>query len=161
MERYAMNYDEVMNISEVDFGDMPPQPFLLGLLSAFDNRYQASADKFFKEITWKQFFAIICINICKENPTINELAEVMGSSHQNVKQILLKLEKKDFVAMVPDEKDKRKQKIILTKKCSEFCEKNEESSMAIIGRIFNGISEEQVVTTIQTIKKMERNIVQL
>lgn len=33
--------------------------------------------------------------------------------------------------------------------------------MAIIGRIFNGISEEQVVTTIQTIKKMERNIVQL
>lgn len=161
MERYAMNYDEVMNISEVDFGDMPPQPFLLGLLSAFDNRYQASADKFFKEITWKQFFAIICINICKENPTINELAEVMGSSHQNVKQILLKLEKKGFVAMVPDEKDKRKQKIILTKKCSEFCEKNEESSMAIIGRIFNGISEEQVVTTIQTIKKMERNIVQL
>lgn len=156
-----MNYDEVMNISEVDFKDMPPQPFLLGLLSAFDNRYQASADKLFKEITWKQFFAIICINICKENPTINELAEVMGSSHQNVKQILLKLEKKDFVAMVPDEKDKRKQKIILTKKCSEFCEKNEEPSMAIIGRIFNGISEEQVVTTIQTIKKMERNIVQL
>ncbi len=35
-----MNYDEVMNIEKVTFGDMPPQPFLLGLLSAFDNRYQ-------------------------------------------------------------------------------------------------------------------------
>ncbi len=38
-----MNYDEVMNIKKVTFGDMPPQPFLLGLLSAFDNRYQASS----------------------------------------------------------------------------------------------------------------------
>ena len=58
----------------------------------------------YKEITWKQFFAIICINICKEHPTINELSEVMGSSHQNVKQILLKLESKEFVAMIPDER---------------------------------------------------------
>ena len=48
-----MNYDEVMNIEKVNFGDMPPQPFLLGLLSAFDNRYQAAADAYFKEITWK------------------------------------------------------------------------------------------------------------
>ena len=60
-----MNYDEVMNIEKVKFGDMPPQPFLLGLLSAFDNRYQAAADAYFKEITWKQFFAIICINLSK------------------------------------------------------------------------------------------------
>ena len=81
---------------------MMPAPFLIGLLSAFENRFQAVADSFFKEITWKQFFAIICINLCRESPTINELSEVMGSSHQNVKQILLKLEKKGFVEMIVD-----------------------------------------------------------
>ena len=97
-----MNNDFDMNM--VKFEEMPPQPFMLGLLSAFDNRFQACADKFFKEITWKQFFAIICINICKENPTINELSEVMGSSHQNVKQLLLKLESKGFVKAVAVEK---------------------------------------------------------
>lgn len=80
--------------------------FLLGLLSAFDNRFQAMADKTMEEISWKQFFAIICINLCKENPTIKELAEIMGSSHQNVKQILLKLEKKGFVKITLDEKDR-------------------------------------------------------
>lgn len=58
-----MNYDLGKNMDMVNFGEMPPQAFLLGLLSTFDNRYQACADKFFKEITWKQFFAIICINI--------------------------------------------------------------------------------------------------
>lgn len=156
-----MNYDETMNMSKVEFGDMPPQAFLLGLLSAFDNRFQACADKFFGEITWKQFFAIICINICKEQPTINELAEIMGSSHQNVKQILLKLEKKGFVAMIPDEKDKRKQRIVLTKECMEFCEKNDAQSKDMIWKIFDGIGEEQLITAIQTIMKMERNISEL
>ena len=86
--------------------NIPPQAFLLGLLSAFDNRFQASADKFFSQITWKQFFAIICINICKESPTINELSDIMGSSHQNVKQILNKLSNKGFVEMIQDEEDR-------------------------------------------------------
>jgi len=159
-----MNYDEMMNLGKVNFGDMPPQPFLLGLLSAFDNRYQAAADAFFKEITWKQFFSIICINLCKEPPTLNELSDVMGSSHQNVKQILLKLEKKGFVSTFADEKDKRKQRIYVTEKCRNFLEKNDnngQQSQYIIGRIFDGIDEKSLMTTIQTIVKMERNLSEL
>ena len=35
-----------------------------------------------KEISWKQFFAIICINLCKTPPTVKELAKIMGSSIQ-------------------------------------------------------------------------------
>ena len=156
-----MNYDKVMKMDKVEFGDMPPQAFLLGLLSAFDNRYQAAADAFFKEITWKQFFAIICINLCKEAPTINELSDVMGSSHQNVKQILLRLEKKGFVSTVADDRDKRKQRIVVTDAARAFLQKNDnngEQSRYMIGRIFDGISEKNLKTTIQTIMKMERNL---
>lgn len=135
-----------------------PAPFLIGLLSAFENRFQAVADSFFEEITWKQFFAIICINLCRESPTINELSEVMGSSHQNVKQILLKLEKKGFVEMIVDEKDRRKQRIVTTKKCEDFCQRNDQGSKIQMNKIFEGISQEQLVTTIQTISQMERNL---
>ena len=156
-----MNYDEMMNLGEVEFGDMPPQPFLLGLLSAFDNRYQAAADAYFKEITWKQFFAIICINLCKEPPTLNELSDVMGSSHQNVKQILLKLEKKGFVSTVPDETDKRKQRILVTKKCNAFLERNDNNGQQSQFIIFDGVDEKSLRTTIKTIMKMERNLSEL
>ena len=159
-----MNYDEVMNKNIVEFGDMPPQPFLLGLLSAFDNRFQAVGENFFKDITWKQFFAIICINLCKEPPTINELSDIMGSSHQNVKQILLKLEKKGFISMEADKKDKRKQRIIVTDAARTFLEENDnngQQSQYIIGRIFSGISDRSLMTTIQTIMKMERNLSEL
>ena len=156
-----MNYDEVMNMSKVEFGQMPPQAFLLGLLSAFDNRYQAAADKYFKEITWKQFFAIICINLCKETPTLNDLSEVLGSSHQNVKQILLKLESKGFVSMKTDEKDKRKQRFFVTDKCRKFMEENDNQSRTsaqVVEQIFEGIDEKNLAVTIDTIIKMERNL---
>ena len=115
-----MDYNSMVQNSKVDFGQMPPGTFLIGLLSAYENRFQTVADSFFEEITWKQFFAIICINLCKESPTINELSDVMASSHQNVKQILLKLEKKGFIEMISDERDRRKQRIVITKKCNDF-----------------------------------------
>ena len=153
-----MDFNSKYQNSHVEFGQMQPAPFLIGLLSAFENRFQTVADSFFEEITWKQFFAIICINLCKESPTINELSEVMGSSHQNVKQILLKLEKKGFIEMLVDENDRRKQRIITTKKCEDFCKRNEKESDLQIKRMFEGITEEQLITTIETILSMERNL---
>lgn len=154
----TMDFNSMYREENVDFGKIQSRPFLIGLLSAFDNRFQAVADSFFAEITWKQFFAIICINLCKEPPTLNELAEVMGSSHQNVKQILLKLENKGFVEMIPDETDRRKKRIFITKKCDDFCKKNDKESQIQINKMFEGVSEEQLAVTIQTIMQMERNL---
>lgn len=82
----------------------------------------------------------------------------MGSSHQNVKQILLKLEKKGFVRITVDEKDKRKQRIVLTDYCREFCEKNDELSMNTMRKLFAGVSQEQLQVTIQTIIQIEDNL---
>ena len=65
-----MKIKEVMNSDKVDFTGIRSSYFLLGLLSAFENRFQAVADSAMKEISWKQFFAIICIKMCKEKPTV-------------------------------------------------------------------------------------------
>lgn len=156
-----MDIKQVMQHENIDFTGMEESYFLLGLLSAFDNRFQAVADKMMQEVSWKQFFAIICTNMCKKEPTIRELAEIMGSSHQNVKQILLKLEKKGFVSISVDEKDKRKQRVGLTQKCKEFCEANDEKSMQAIITMFEGVSRGQLQITIQTIMQMEDNLKKL
>lgn len=153
-----MNIREVISSDKVDIAGIESSFFLLGLLSAFENRFQAVADGEMKEISWKQFFAIICINICKEKPTVNELAEIMGSSHQNVKQILLKLEKKGFVSITVDRNDKRKQRIELTDYCREFCAKNDEMTRRTMKKMYEGISEEQLQITIQTILQIEDNL---
>lgn len=153
-----MNIKDVINSDKVDFTGIELSYFLLGLLSAFENRFQAVADSTMKEISWKQFFAIICINLCKDSPTVKELAEIMGSSHQNVKQILLKLEKKGFVSVIIDEKDKRKQRIYLTDYCRQFCSENDEMTINIMKKMLAGVSEEQLQVTIQTIIQIEDNL---
>lgn len=153
-----MKITDVMNHDNIDFSGIPPSYFLLGLLSAFDNRFQAMADRTMEEISWKQFFAIICVNMCRTPPTIRELAEIMGSSHQNVKQILLKLERKGFVAISPDPEDRRKQRVTLTDYCREYCARNDEVSVRVMGAMFDGIPEEQLWGTIQTIIQIEDNM---
>lgn len=153
-----MNIKDVIESGKLDFTGVEAPFFLIGLLSAFENRFQAMADKHMEEISWKQFFAIICINMCSEKPTLNEIAEIMGSSHQNVKQILLKLEKKGFVLFVNDENDKRKQRIELTEYCKEFCSKNEAYSFMIMAKMFESISPEQLQATIATIIQIENNM---
>ena len=153
-----MKLDEVIKSDKVDFSEIPPEYFLIGLLSAFENRFQTDADNVMKEISWKQFFAIICISFCKEAPTINDLSEILGSSHQNVKQILLKLEKKGFIKFQEDKHDKRKQRIVVTKACLKFCDKNNETSSQIMKKMFEGIPEKDIKTTIKTIIKMDNNL---
>jgi DNA-binding MarR family transcriptional regulator len=156
-----MNIEEVIQGDKVDFSGIPSSYYLIGLLSAFENRFQAMADNMMQEISWKQFFAIICINMCKEPPTLNDLSEVLGSSHQNVKQILLKLESKGFVSMKTDEKDKRKQRFFVTDKCRKFMEENDNQSRTsaqVVEQIFEGIDEKNLAVTIDTIIKMERNL---
>lgn len=156
-----MSIEDTINSNKLDFEGIPSSYYLLGLLSAFENRFQAMADSMMKDISWKQFFAIICINMCKEPPTLKELSDVLGSSHQNVKQILLKLENKGFVEFKSDNEDKRKQRIVLTKKCMDFCEKNNDMSFVVMVKMFAGISEKELKTTINTITKIEKNLTEV
>ena len=153
-----MSIEDTIKSNKLNFEGIPSSYYLLGLLSAFENRFQAMADSMMKDISWKQFFAIICINMCKEPPTLKELSDVLGSSHQNVKQILLKLENKGFVEFKSDDADKRKQRIVLTKKCMDFCEKNNDMSLVVMEKMFAGISEKDLKTTINTITKIEKNL---
>ena len=153
-----MIIEDVIQSDMVEFSEVPLNYYLLGLLSAFENRFQAMADNAMQEISWKQFFAIICINMCKEPPTLRELSDILGSSHQNVKQILLKLENKNFIRVQTDDADKRKQRIVLTDYCREFCERNDELSSCIMEKMFDGVPEEDIATTIRTIIKIEKNL---
>ena len=152
------NLEESMSTGKSNFDELDSSFFLLGLLSAFDNRYQAKADNFFDEISWKQFFAICCINLCEEPPTLKELAELMGTSHQNAKQILLKLEKLEYLYFEIDEIDKRKQRIFLTQKANNLLKEGDADSKEIVGRMYEGVSEKDIETTIKTIIKLDKNV---
>ena len=132
---------------------------LFGYFFAMSNRLQTVGDRFYEEITCKQFFLMICLRLFENGaPTINELSEIMGCSHQNVKSIAGKLEEKGYLEIRPDSDDARKLRIRLTNKADSLAKKYRKKELGFIDMLFNGISDKQIETTFKTLEKMEENI---
>ena len=132
---------------------------LFGYFFAMSNRLQTVGDRFYEEITCKQFFLMICLRLFENGaPTINELSEIMGCSHQNVKSIAGKLEEKGYLEIRPDSDDARKLRIRLTNKADSLAKKYQKKELDFIDMLFTGISDEQIETTFKTLEKMEENI---
>lgn len=132
--------------------------FLFGVLNAFGNKLQVVGDAFFEEISSKQWFALACISLCEEPPTVNQVAEIMGCSHQNLKQILMKLEKLGFIVFKQDESDKRKLRIEFTEQVDLLNHKYEAASAKFLDSLYEDIQEEELVITLRTLQKMEQNL---
>ena len=144
--------DDVLNV-------MSPQMGLFGLLFSFMNRLQAAGDAFYEEITCKQFFLLACMSLYQdEAPTANELAETMGCSRQNVKEILNSLAKKGMIALQQDAGDKRKQRIIVTDKTKSIAKKYTQKETEFMQLLYKGISDEEIRSVFKIISKMEKNL---
>lgn len=149
-----MNRDDLLK-------GMEDERTLFGLFFAFGNRLQAAGDSFYEEITCKQFFLLICLSLFEEPPTVNELSDVMGSSHQNVKQIINKLAEKKFVKVVLDSKDKRKMRIQMTHKMDELKHKYYQQEIDFMNQLYQGIQKEEIAITLKTILQLEKNLIKI
>ncbi|MCQ2595912.1 MAG: MarR family transcriptional regulator [Treponemataceae bacterium] len=149
-----------MNIqNETILEMMPPKMGLFGLLFAFMNRLQAAGESFYEEITVTQFFFLACLNLYQNQPpTANQMAETMGCSRQNVKQILNSLQKKGLIQLVPDETDRRKQLICQTEKTQQMSKKYSQREIEFMKHLYRGISDEEAVSVFNIISKMEKNL---
>jgi DNA-binding MarR family transcriptional regulator len=67
------------------------------------------------DVTTKQWFLSETINsIFDYPPTLKELGNAMGSSHQNVKQVAIKLQEKDLQTLEKEKKDRRVMRLRMT-----------------------------------------------
>lgn len=108
-----------------------------------------------------KIFFMNCVALFEDAPTIRDMSDLLGCSHQNAKQILTKLEKQGFVEVQQDLNDKRKQRMILTNKAIEFRRHYDASSEETMQFIFEGISREELVTTISVFTRLNKNVDQL
>jgi len=119
-------------------------------------------DRFYKEITIKQLFVILVLQLFGDyEPTLKELSDAAGSSYQNIKQIVLKLEKLNFIEITDDGHDKRKMRIKVTEKCNTSLSKYDEKAQQFLNILFDGITPNALEGTLSTLKKMEQNLLDL
>ncbi|MBQ3035366.1 MAG: MarR family transcriptional regulator [Lachnospiraceae bacterium] len=147
-----------MNASEI-VQMMDHKYALFGLFFAFHNRLQAVGDSFYEEITCKQFFLLACMNLYPEEaPTANELAKTMGCTRQNVKEILNSLEKKQFVRLETDERDKRKKRVYLTEQAKLMGAKYRQKEVEFLEHLYEGVSDGEVDSAYSIISRIEDNL---
>ncbi len=101
---------------------------------------------------------MICIKLFDKPPAIGELSGALGTSHQNVKQMLLKLEKGGYIKLFPDFKDRRKQRVMISEKGIAFDRKYAEPSREFMEQLFSGIDTEESEVTVKTMMKLDSNL---
>lgn len=113
-------------------------------------------------ITAKQWFLTVVIeNSFEAPPTLKEAARAMGSSHQNVKQLALKLQEKGMVVLEKDAKDARVTRIRLTEQTEAFKRTIGSRSTAFTSSLFNGITEEEMAQARMVLKTMMDNLLRM
>jgi len=121
---------------------------IFALIFMLSNKLQTIGDSFFEEISTKQWFVLLVLNIMGDStPTLNELSAAVGSSHQNVKQLVLKLEQKGYVELSKDEEDGRRLRIKPTPKSAEFNKAYEKRNEEFMGKLFYNFIDADLIIT--------------
>lgn len=144
-----------------NINSMPDQKYIFGGVQVVANQMDTLLERELKEhnLTTKQWLLTIVVqNIFDHDPTIKEVAKGMGSSHQNVKQVALKLEQKGFVVMEKDPRDARITRIKLTDAVASFGKESQQKSEIFTEKLFDGITAEELAMTRSALEKLLTNL---
>jgi len=96
------------------------------------------------------------ITIVKElgTPSMSEVAAVMSTSHQNVKQIALGLERRGFMRIVTDAHDSRVRRLVVTAKNDRFWTTRDADDAAAIAGWFSVCSAGELRTLNAVLEKL-------
>lgn len=145
------------NTKEID--NIDKRYHIFGMLFLLSNKLETLGNNFLGELTTKQwFFMLILMNFFKEPPTLSELAGEMGTSHQNAKQIAIKLEEKGFLVVKKDTKDKRVLRLTPTNKIQEYVKLREDKDHFFIEKFFKVLTVEEVGNIYEAFTKLLDNV---
>jgi DNA-binding MarR family transcriptional regulator len=91
----------------------------------------------------------------KTPPSIQEVAEAMSTTHQNVKQVAAGLERGGFMTLERDPDNRRIIRLKVTEKCFAVFKSREESDVKTILYMFENLTDDEMKALFNIIAKME------
>jgi DNA-binding MarR family transcriptional regulator len=79
-------------------------------------------------------------------PSLNEAAAALGTTHQNVAQLVAALERKDLLRVEPDPTDKRRRRLVTTASNAHYWQVRNEADHAAVAQWFEVLSDEEIQT---------------
>ena len=150
---------------KLNYWDMPKPAFIYAAIFVLANRLQALGDKIDATVTTKQWLVLALISkFTASQPCIGEIAELLGTSRQNIKKIALILEKKGLLKMQKDKMDMRYIKLQLTPASYKLFDSRASQENEYLERVFHGIDEttqkrlcEGLTKLLDNIERIEEN----
>ena len=143
---------------------MKDQEFVFGSVLIIANRMDTLLERELKEydVTAKQWLLTAVVdNSFDKPPTIKEVAREMGSSHQNVKQVALKLEQKGLLVLEKDKTDARVTRLKLTDQSYMFSQLTQSKATTFTQALFKGIEEDDMSKARAVLQKMLSNLTEM
>jgi DNA-binding MarR family transcriptional regulator len=109
------------------------------------------------EITTKQWLMMIVMSHAfRDPPSLQDVAEAMSTTHQNIKQLATRLEDRGFLKIERDPDNKRILRLKVTEKCHEFWKKRTPEDIKTINKHFNGLNNEEMRSLFEIMGKLEK-----
>ncbi|MDF2557254.1 MAG: regulatory protein MarR [Bacillales bacterium] len=98
-----------------------------------------------ENITSKQWLVLAAVGkILGGEPTIQDVARQLSTSHQNVKAIALNLEKRGFLQLKKDPKDRRVTRLAITTQSQALWQAREDVDKSNLVEVFQLLSNEEI-----------------
>lgn len=129
----------------------------LATLFSVTNKLQTQGDNYLQNLSVRQLMAMTAIiHLPNGNASIMNIARKLGATKQSTKQIISILEKKGYLAAVPNEHDRRAVNIVITPRGKQMIGACSESSNQFFSDIFREFTTKDLETLWTLLKKLYR-----
>ena len=105
--------------------------------------------------TTRQWFLCMVLDQAGESLSLTETALRMGTSHQNAKQLALKLERKGYLKMESDPSDSRALRLSLTEACVAFWAERTERDERLLESVFREFGARELRVFHEALKRLD------
>lgn len=130
---------------------------LFAYIFLLSQRLQYISDKVLEadDLTTKQFLMLAVTEKAFDHPPgLKEVAEALGTSHQNVKQMADQLKRKGFIEMTRDPADRRVTRLRTTQQNRLFWDSRAEKHIHDILNMFQSLTDQEISTMYETTTKL-------
>lgn len=127
---------------------LPPEVInTVGLIFLLERRLEYLFDKVLEphNLTTKQWLLLSVVDKSEGGqPSLQEVARQLNTSHQNVKAIAVNLEKRGFLTMQKDAVDKRVTRLAVTPISDSFWQLREATDTEMFNKIFKHLTADEI-----------------
>lgn len=133
--------------------------YLHGAVFLMANRLNTAGDQISGENTTKQWYLLLFLSSMDEAaPSITSVARAMGTTRQNVTQLLAPLEKRGYIRTMPSETDHRSRAVQMTEKARDYLSEMSGQGQFFIDSLMDGVGAGELDSAICVFEKMFENL---